>query len=345
MEKLRKAKYDLDLKEVQPYLQLDRLREGMFWAAGRLYGLSFTPVRGLPLQHPDVAVWEVWDAQGRHAGLWYFDPFARAGKTSGAWMNNYRRQETLDRPVAPIVSNNSNFVKAAPGAPVLISWDDAVTLFHEFGHALHGLLSDVKHPSLSGTAVPCDFVEFPSQLNEHWLQTPELLDRFALHCRTGAPIPAALARKIRQAATFNQGFATMEYLASAMIDMKFHLAGGRAIDPAAFEREELARLGMPEQIVMRHRPTQFNHIFSCDGYAAGYYAYLWADALTADAWEAFQADGGPWNPAVAEQFRRHILAVGNTVDQTEAFRAFRGRDVDTGALMRKRGFPGPEARP
>jgi peptidyl-dipeptidase Dcp len=236
------------------------------------------------------------------------------------------------------VSNNANFVSGAPGDPVLISWDDAVTLFHEFGHALHGLLSDVNYPSLSGTDVPCDFVEFPSQLNEHWLLTPELLDRFARHHGTGAPIPGELVRKIQQAATFNQGFQTMEYLASAMIDMKFHLAGGQTIDPAAFEREELDRLGMPGEIVMRHRPTQFNHIFSCDEYAAGYYAYLWADALTADAWEAFREGAGPWDEAVAGRLRRQILAVGNTVDQAEAFRAFRGRDVDTGALMRKRGF-------
>jgi peptidyl-dipeptidase Dcp len=339
MEKLRQAKYQLDLKQVQAYLQLDRLREGMFWAAGQLYGLAFTPVQGLPLQHPDVSVWAVADAKGRHRGLWYFDPFARAGKNSGAWMDNYRRQENLDRVIAPIVSNNANFVPSAPGAPVLISWDDAVTLFHEFGHALHGLLSEVKHPDLSGTAVPCDFVEFPSQLNEHWLQTPELLNRFALHHQTGEPMPPGLVDRIRQAANFNQGFQTMEYLASAMIDLKFHLAGDQAIDPAAFEREELARLGMPGEIVMRHRPTQFNHIFSCDDYAAGYYAYLWADALTADAWEAFREAGGPWDRAVAERLRRQILAVGNTVDQTAAFRAFRGRDVDTGALMRKRGFP------
>jgi peptidyl-dipeptidase Dcp len=335
LEKLRQARYALDLQEVQPYLQLDRLREGMFWAAGRLYGLTFTPVAGLPVQHPDVSVWAVADAGGRPAGLWYFDPFARAGKSSGAWMNNYRRQE---RAVRPIVSNNANFLPGAPGAPVLISWDDAVTLFHEFGHALHGLLSEASYPSLSGTAVPCDFVEFPSQLNEHWLLTPELLERFARHHRTGAPIPAELVRKLERAATFSQGFQTMEYLASAMIDMKLHMAGGQAIDPAAFEREELARLGMPEEIVMRHRPTQFNHIFSCDEYAAGYYAYLWADALTADAWEAFLEAGGPWDPAVAERLRRRVLAVGNTVDQGSAFRAFRGRDVETAALMRKRGF-------
>ena len=191
---------------------------------------------------------------------------------------------------------------------------------------------------MPGTSVPCDFVEFPSQLHEHWLQTPELLSRFARHFQTGAPMPAGLLEKLRQAATFNQGFQTLEYLASAVIDLKFHLAGGSPMDAAAFEREELDRLGMPDAIVMRHRPTQFNHIFSCDDYAAGYYAYLWADALTADAWEAFGEGGGPWDPAVADRFRRHILAVGDTVDQSEAFRAFRGRDVDTGALMRKRGF-------
>jgi len=334
MEKVKRAKYQLDQMELRPYLQLDRLREGMFWAAGQLYGLVFTPER-LPVQHPDVSVWSVTDAAGRPAGLWYFDPFARAGKNSGAWMSNYRRQE---RSVTPIVSNNANFVPGAPGAPALISWDDAVTLFHEFGHALHGLLSAARYPSLSGTAVPCDFVEFPSQLNEHWLLTPELLDRFALHHLTGEPMPRELVARIQRAATFNQGFQTMEYLASAMLDLKFHLAGDQAVDPGAFERAELERLGMPEQIVMRHRPTQFNHIFSCDDYAAGYYAYLWADALTADAWEAFQQAGGPWDRTVAERLRRHVLAVGNTVDQAAAFRAFRGRDVDTGALMRKRGF-------
>jgi len=335
LERLRREKCDLDLEELQPYLQLDRLREGMFWAAGRLYGLSFSPAPDLPVQHPDVSVWAVADAEGRPAGFWYFDPFARAGKNSGAWMSNYRRQE---RSVTPIVSNNANFVPGAPGAPALISWDDAVTLFHEFGHALHGLLSAARYPSLSGTAVPCDFVEFPSQLNEHWLSTPELLGRSARHWRTSAPIPAGLVRKVQRASTFSQGFQTMEYLASAMLDMKFHLAGDPPIDPAAFEREELSRLGMPEEIVMRHRPTQFNHIFSCDGYAAGYYAYLWADALTADAWEAFLEGGGPWDPEVAGRLRREILSVGNRVDPAAAFRAFRGRDVDTAALMRKRGF-------
>lgn len=337
-EKLRKAKYDLDLTEVQPYMQLDKLREGMFWAAGQCYGLYFTPVSGLPVQHPDVKVWEVKDAKGAHVALWYFDPFARAGKNSGAWMNEYRTQQRYDGAVTPIVSNNANFTKGAPGEPVLISFDDAQTMFHEFGHALHGMLSNATYPGVAGTNTARDFVEFPSQINEHFFLTPEILNRFALHCKTGKPIPSALVERIKKAAKFNEGFATMEYLASAVIDMKFHLAGGQTIDPAKFEKEELTKLGMPDEIVMRHRPTQFNHIFSGDGYSAGYYAYLWADALTADAWEAFLEGKGPWDKAVADRLKATILSVGNTVDPADAFRAFRGRDVNTDALMRKRGF-------
>jgi peptidyl-dipeptidase Dcp len=337
-EKLRKAKYDLDLKEVQPYMQLDKLREGMFWAAGKCYGLTFTPVTGLPVQHPDVKVWEVKDAKGAHVALWYFDPFARVGKNSGAWMNEYRTQNRLDGAVTPIVSNNSNFTKGAPGEPVLISFDDAQTMFHEFGHAIHGMSSNVTYTSLAGTNTARDFVEFPSQFNEHFFLTPEVLNTFAVHYKTGKPIPADMVARIKAASRFNEGFATMEYLASAVIDMKYHLAGGADIDPAKFEQEELTRLGMPEEIVMRHRPTQFNHIFSGDGYAAGYYAYLWSDALTADAVEAFMEAKGPYDPEVAARFKAKILSVGNTVDPAESFKAFRGRDVNTDALMRKRGF-------
>ena len=346
-EKVRKAKYDLNLDEVMPYLQLDNLREGMFWSAGELYGLHFQRISTVEVQHPDVTVYEVTDAKGAHVGLWYFDPFAREGKRSGAWMSEYRTQNRMGRPVTPIVSNNSNFVKGAPGQPVLISWDDTRTLFHEFGHALHGLLSDSTYKSLSGTSTAADFGEFPSQINEHWFPTPEVLNRFALHYQTGRPIPQALLDKIRKAGTFNEGFHTMEYLASAVIDMKLHLAGGRTIDVAAFEREELGRLGMPSEIVMRHRIPQFNHVFGSafGGYDAGYYAYLWSDALTADAWEAFLEGKGPWDKAVAERFRREILAVGNTKDPGAAFRAFRGRDVNTDALMRKRGFLAPLAAP
>jgi peptidyl-dipeptidase Dcp len=338
-EKVRKARYDLDQNEVKPYLQLDKLREGMFWVAGELFGFAFTPVSSVPVYHPDVRVWEVKDrATGRHVGLWYFDPYARPGKRSGAWMNAYRQQERFDGEVTTIVSNNSNFVKGQPGEPVLISWDDARTLFHEFGHALHGLASDVTYPSLSGTAVARDYVEFPSQLLEHWLSTPEVLQRFAVHYQTGKPIPQALVDRIERASTFNQGFATTEYLSSALVDMKLHLAGDRKIDPDAFEREALAQLGMPREIVMRHRTPQFLHVFASDGYSAGYYSYLWSDVLTADAAEAFTEAGGLYDRAVAERLRRHIFSVGNTVDPAEGYRAFRGRDPRTEALMKKRGF-------
>ncbi len=340
-EKVRKAKYDLDENEVKPYLQLEKLREGMFWVAGELLGFVFTPVQSpeVPGYHPDVRVWEVKDkTSGRHVGLWYFDPYARPGKKSGAWMQTYRRQEKLHGPVATIVSNNSNFVKGKEGAPVLISWSDARTLFHEFGHALHGLSSDVTYPSLAGTQVARDYVEFPSQLLEHWVHTPEVLDKFAVHHETGAAIPKALVAKIEKASNFNQGFNTVEYLSAALIDMKLHLAGSKDIDPDAFERETLKEMGMPAEIVMRHRTPQFSHVFAGDGYSAGYYSYLWADTLTADAFNAFTEAKGPYDAAVAERLRKSVFAVGDTVDPADGYRAFRGRDPDTGALMRKRGF-------
>jgi peptidyl-dipeptidase Dcp len=342
-EKVRQARYDLDEAEVTPYLQLDRLREGMFFVAERLFGLSFAPVTdgSVPVFHPDVRVWEVRRPDGRTAGLWYFDPYARAGKKSGAWMSDYRPQERLDGPVIPIVSNNCNFVKPPPGEPALVSWDDATTLFHEFGHALHGLCSDVTLPSLAGTRVARDYVELPSQLLEHWLSTPEVLGRFAVHCRTGEPIPAELVDRIRRAETFNAGFRTVEFLASAIVDMRLHLAGAEPIDPAAFERTTLEAIGMPAEIVMRHRIPHFSHIFADDGYSAGYYSYLWADTLTADAWEAFTEAGGPWDEAVAERLRRHVLSAGNSIPPEEGYRGFRGRDATIDALMRKRGFAPP----
>lgn len=338
-EKVRKAKYDLDFNEVKPYLQLEKLREAMMWASGQLYGFQFKPISSVPVFHPDVRVWEVTDSSGNHVGLWYLDPYAREGKRSGAWMTDYRAQENMDTPITTIVSNNSNFVKGAPGEVVLISWDDAVTLFHEFGHALHGLCSKVNYPSQSGTSVARDYVEFPSQLNEHWLTTPEVLSRFAVHYQTGEPIPQELLSKIEKAATFNQGFSTTEYLASALIDMKLHLAGDTPINPDQFERETLAELGMPKEIVMRHRTPHFSHIFSSDGYSAGYYSYLWSDALTADAAEVFEDAGSYYDPAVAKSLHDNIMSVGDTIDPADGFRAFRGRDVDTTALLRKRGFP------
>jgi peptidyl-dipeptidase Dcp len=338
-EKVRKAKYDLDQNEVKPYLQLEKLREGMFWVAGQLFGLTFTPVDGVPVYNADMRVFKVTDPSGTLVGLWYFDPYARPGKNSGAWMNAYRNQESFERPITTIVSNNTNFVKGPPGEPILISWDDATALFHEFGHALHGLNSKVRYPSLSGTSVARDYVEFPSQLLERWLSTPEVLHRFALHYQTGKPIPAALVDKIEKASTFNQGFATVEYLASALVDMKLHLAGDQTIDPDAFERDTLKALGMPSEIVMRHRTPQFGHVFSGDGYSAGYYSYLWSDTLSADAWEAFTEAGGPYDKAMAKRLHDDVFSAGNTVDPAEAYRAFRGRDPGIAALMRKRGFP------
>ncbi len=340
-EKVRKAKFDLDQNAITPHLQLDKMRDALFYTAEHLFGLKFRPLSGIPLLVPDEQVYEVVDAAGKHVGLWYFDPYARTGKRSGAWMNAYRSQERFEKPITTIVSNNTNFVKGKPGEPVLISWDDATTLFHEFGHALHGLLSNVTYPSLSGTSVFSDYVEFPSQVLEHWLETPEVLNTFALHYQTGKPMPRELLEKIDKASTFNQGFATVEYLSAALVDMKLHLTAtpDKPIDPAAFERDTLAALGMPKEIVMRHRTTQFLHLFADDGYAAGYYSYLWSDTLAADAWEAFVEAHSPWDPTTAKKLRDHVFSVGNTIDPAEGYRGFRGRGPGTAALMRKRGFP------
>jgi peptidyl-dipeptidase Dcp len=338
-EKVRKAKYDLDQDEVKQYCQLEKLREGMFWVAGELFDLEFVPVTDVPVNHPDVRVWQVKEkSTGKAIGLWYFDPYAREGKRSGAWMNAYRNQQRVDGEVLTIVSNNSNFVKGQPGEPVLISWDDANTLFHEFGHALHGLCSNVTYPSLSGTNVVRDYVEFPSQLLEHWFSTPQVLNKFALHYKTGEPIPAALVGRIEKAATFNQGFITTEYLSSALVDMKIHLSKDTAINPHDFEQVTLLKLGMPREIVMRHRLPHFGHIFSGDGYSAGYYSYLWADVITADAYEAFLEAGGPYDKKVAASLKKEIFSVGNTLDPAEAYRNFRGRDAKIDGLLRDRGF-------
>ena len=329
-EKLRKAKYDLDLNELKPYLQLDRLREAMFWVAGQLYGLRFEKREGLPKFHEDVTVYEVWRDQTA-VGLWYFDPYARPGKQSGAWMSAYRDQQRIDGEVLTLVSNNSNFIKGQN-----ISWDDARTLFHEFGHALHGLSSSVTYPSLSGTNTTRDFVEFPSQLNEHWLSTPEVL-KFLVDAK-GQPIPSSLLERLEKARTFNEGFGTAEAQASAIVDMKLHLAGETPIDPKAFEKQILEEIGMPPQLVMRHRIPAFGHIFSGDGYAAGYYSYIWAEVLERDAYEAFLEAGGPYDRRVAGKLLETVLSVGDTVDPAEAFRKFRGRDPKPDALLRAKGF-------
>jgi peptidyl-dipeptidase Dcp len=338
-QRVRKAKYAIDQTEISQYLQLDKMHAALFWTAGQLYGLRFVKVEDVPVYHPDVSVYEV-QRDGQRVGLCYFDPYARSGKSSGAWMNAYRSQEKFRTEITPVVSNNTNFVKGKAGKPVLVSWDDAVTMFHEFGHALHGLNSRVSYPTLAGTSVKRDFVEFPSQLNECWLLTPEVLNQFALHHQTGQPIPADLVAKIEKARNFNQGFSTVEYLAAAIYDLKIHLAATpeQRIDPEAFEKQTMAEIGCPSAIVMRHRPTQFGHIFASDGYSAGYYVYIWADTLTADVFEAFKEAGGPYDKVVAKRYFETILSVGNSVPPDDAYRRFRGRDVDTDALMRERGF-------
>jgi len=338
-EKVRKAKYDLDENEVKPYLQLSRMLEGMFWAAGELFGLKFEQLHDLPVYHPDVTVYEATRG-GQRVGIWYFDPYARAGKSSGAWMNEYRTQERLGGvATTPIISNNENFIPPAKGEPCLISWTDAVTLFHEFGHGLHGLNSNVTYPSLAGTAVLRDFVELPSQLFEHWLPTRELLAKFAVHYQTGEPMPEALVDKIFRAETFQQGFKTVEYLSDALLDLKAHLLGDQTVDADGFEKSALAEIGMPPQIVLRHRLPHFSHMFASEGYAAGYYNYIWADTLSADAAEAFaEAPGGFYDKDVAKRLLADVLSIGNTLEPGEAYRRFRGRDAGIDALMRDRGF-------
>ena len=338
-EKVRKAKYDLDLNEVKPYLQLDHVREAMFFAAGRVYGFTFAKVDGLPVFHPDVTVYEVKSRDGHHVGLWYFDPYARPGKNSGAWMTAYREQSRINGEIATIVSNNANFIKGANGTVTTISFDDARTMFHEFGHALHGLNSNVVYPSLSGTNTVRDFVEFPSQVNENWFTTPEV-QKFLVNA-AGQPLPAALIAKIKAAETFNAAFGVVEAQASAIMDLKLHLAGATPIDPKAFETATLADLGMPAEIAMRHRIPQFGHVFAGDGYSAGYYGYLWAAVLDYDAFAAFTEAGSAYDPATAKRFHDTITSVGNTVDPAVAFRNFRGRDPKVDAYLRAKGFPVP----
>lgn len=338
-EKVRKAKYDLDQNEIKQYLQLEHLREGMFWTAGELFDLGFKQLFDVPVYHEDVRVWEVNNKiTGEPIGLWYFDPYARAGKRSGAWMNSHRDQQKISKKVLPIVSNNCNFIKGNANDPVLISWDDATTLFHEFGHALHGLSSNVTYPSLSGTSVARDYVEFPSQLLEHWLATPEVLNKFALHYKTNEPLSQSLVERIGMAANFNEGFATVETISSSFVDMKLHLTT-ETIDPHLFEKQILAEINMPSEIVMRHRIPQFAHIFSSDGYAAGYYSYLWADVINADAYEAFLEADGPYDKKVAKHLYDTVLSVGNTIDNEEMYENFRGHAPKSDALMRARNFP------
>ncbi|WP_221627098.1 M3 family metallopeptidase [Pontibacter sp. Tf4] len=342
-EKVRKQKYDLNSNEVKQYLELGNLTQAMFFTAGELFNFKFTPVAEgtVPVFHEDVKVWEVTDkTTGEHIGLWYLDPFARQGKRSGAWATTYRAHTTFDGKETVLASNNSNFVKPAPGEPVLVSWDDATTFFHEFGHALHFLASNVKYPTLNSGVR--DYTEFQSQLLERWLSTDKVINQFLKHHETGKPMPADLVAKIKKAATFNQGFETTEYLASAIMDMKLHLTDPNGLDPDKFERETLAAMNMPKEVVMRHRTPHFGHVFSSEGYATGYYGYLWADVLTSDAAEAFEeAPGGFYDKEVAARLVKYLFAPRNSMDPAEAYKLFRGRDAKIDALMRDRGFPVP----
>jgi len=337
-EKVRKAKYDLDEAEIKPYLQLDNMVSAALWSAERRFGIAFKEITGsIPVFHPDIRVWEVVDAgTGQHRAVFYLDNFAREGKRSGAWETSYRTQHSMDGAVTCIESINNNFVKGAPGEPVLLSVADATTLFHEFGHAIHSMLQDVRYPGLSMT--PMDYVELPSQLNERWLLTREVLDRFARHYQTEESMPQSLVEKIERSSRFNQGYATLEYLAAAIVDMDLHTRPEGVADMAAFERDALARIGgMPREVAMRHRLPQFDHLFGNDWYSAGYYSYLWSDVMAADAWQAF-VEAGPWNAEVNARLRTHILSDGNSIDRAEAYRRFRGRDPDVQALLDDRGL-------
>ncbi|TQI70464.1 peptidyl-dipeptidase Dcp [Gramella sp. Hel_I_59] len=344
-EKVRKEKYDLDSEEVKQYLELGNLTQALFFTAGELFNFAFTPVENnsVPVFHEDVNVWEVSDKDsGEIVGLWYLDPYARQGKRSGAWATTYRGYTKLTGEKPVLASNNSNFIEPAPGEPVLVSWDDAETFFHEFGHALHFLSANVEYPTLNGGVR--DYTEFQSQLLERWLSTDKVINQFLRHHETNEVIPEALVAKIKKASTFNQGFGTTEFLASAIMDMKYHTTDPDKIDPAKFEKETLKELNMPEEIVMRHRTPHFGHVFSGEGYASGYYGYLWADVLTADAAEAFaEAEGGFYDKEVARKLVKYLFAPRNAMDPADAYKKFRGRDAEIDALMRDRGFPVPES--
>ncbi len=336
-EKERKARYDLDEAEVRPYLQLEQMIAAAFDTAHRLFGLTFSEIRNAPLYHPDVRVWEVRGRDDRHVGVFLGDYFARPSKRSGAWMSRSRGQWKLGGEVRPIIHNTLNFARGADGEPTLLSFDDARTLFHEFGHALHGLLSDVSYPSIACTNVSTDFVELPSQLYEHWLSTPQVLRGFARHHKTGEPMPEALLDRLKAARNFNQGFATVEYTSSALVDMALHsMPDPKGLDVSAFEAEELNRLGMPEAMVMRHRLPHFAHIMG--GYAAAYYSYMWSEVMDADAFGAFEETGDPFAPDIALRLEQHIYSAGNRRDPKDAYIAFRGRLPKIDNLLKKRGF-------
>ena len=338
-EKLRQAKANFDDAAIKPYLSLDNMIAAAFDCATRLFGITFAERSDIPVWHPDVRVWEIKAADGSHKALFYGDYFARPSKRSGAWMTSLRDQQKLDGDIAPLIINVCNFAKGADGQPSLLSPDEARTLFHEFGHGLHGILSNVTYPSLSGTAVFTDFVELPSQLYEHWQERPEVLQTFARHYQTGEPLPQDLLDRFLAARRFNQGFATVEFVSSALIDLEFHTQPAAASkDVRAFEQAELEKIGMPKEIALRHRPTQFGHIFSGDHYAAGYYSYMRSEVMDADAFGAFEDAGNIFDPAVAKRLHDNVYSSGGSVDPEAAYVAFRGREPEPDALLRRRGL-------
>src|SRR5437763_1632797 len=338
-EKLRQRRANFDDAAIKPYLALDNMVEAAFDCATRLFGVTFSERNDIPVWHPDVRVWEVKDSEGRHKALFYGDYFARPSKRSGAWMTSLRDQQKLDGAIAPLVVNVCNFSKGADGQPSLLSPDDARTLFHEFGHGLHGMLSDVTYPSLSGTSVFTDFVELPSQLYEHWQEQPQVLRQFARHYQTGEPLPDDLLQRFLAARKFNQGFATVEFVSSALIDLEFHTQPASVIaDVGAFERAEMEKIGMPAEIALRHRPTQFGHIFSGDHYASGYYSYMWSEVMDADAFGAFEEAGDIFDPATARRLHDDICSSGGPREPEQPYVAFRGREPEADALLRRRGL-------
>jgi len=338
-EKVRKAEHDLAEEEIKPYLQLDKIIEAAFDTATRLFGVTFEEQKGLKLYHPDVRAFEVKDRDGKHIALFLGDYFARPSKRSGAWMSGFRSQEKLSGDIRPIIVNVMNFAKSAEGQPTLLTFDDALTLFHEFGHALHGMLSNVTYPFVSGTSVARDFVELPSQLYEHWFSETEVLEKYALHHETGEPMPKDLLDRLLAAKNFNQGFQTVEYVASALVDLELHLlTGADGFDAGEFEKKVLADIGMPRQIIMRHRTPHFAHVFSGDGYSSGYYSYMWSEVMDADAFDAFSEAGDIFDEAIAKKLHDHIYSAGGSIDPAELYTAFRGRMPKIDALLEHRGL-------
>jgi peptidyl-dipeptidase Dcp len=338
-EKKRKQQYDLDEAELKPYLQLDKIIEAAFDTAHRLFGVRFAERKDVPVYHPDVRAFEVKDEAGNTVGLFYGDYFARPSKRSGAWMSSFRSQEKLSGDVKPIIVNVMNFARGSGDQPSLLSFDDARTLFHELGHGLHGLLSNVTYPLLAGTNVVRDFVEFPSQLYEHWLERPEVLERYAVHYKTGEPMPKALLDRLLASRTFNQGFATVEYVSSALVDLEMHLlTGTEGFDAGAFETKVLKEIDMPRAMVMRHRPPHFQHVFAGEGYSSAYYSYLWSEVLDADGFDAFVEAGDVFDAETARRLKAFVYSAGNRQDAAQAYRDFRGHDPRPEALLRKRGL-------